>query len=160
MFLCETIHHLVKIKGSQKIARWKLLPVHLFHPVLLWFVQWEAQSSCLFRYKLSFILLCFQYTFQDDVAKKPVYGAFQFAISQNCLYMRWVKCIIKTYLSILAISLTASTPPGSGSSSMKKSLDSQILMAFSWIQKNNNNMHIDLDMPKVRSTVGGYRKHT
>lgn len=70
MFLCETIHHLVKIQGSQKIARWKLLPVHLFHPVLLWFVQWEAQSSCLFCYELSLILLCFQYTFQDDVAKK------------------------------------------------------------------------------------------
>lgn len=41
-------------------------------------------------------------------------------------------CISTTYSSILAISLSASTPPGSGSSSMKKSLDCQMLMAFSW----------------------------
>lgn len=35
-----------------------------------------------------------------------------------------------TYLFIVAISLTASTPPGSGSKSMKKFFDSQIVMAF------------------------------
>lgn len=40
-------------------------------------------------------------------------------------------CEVKTYLSIVAISLTASTPPGSGSKSMKKFFDSQIVMAFS-----------------------------
>lgn len=41
-------------------------------------------------------------------------------------------CKKKPYLSILAISLMASIAPGRGSSSMKKSLDCQILMAFSW----------------------------
>lgn len=160
MFLCETIHHLVKIQALKRSLDENC---YLFIFSTQYFCDLSSERlspRVYFAMSSHLFLLCFQYTFQDDVAKKPVYGAFQFAISQNSLYMRWVKCIIKTYLSILAISLTASTPPGSGSSSMKKSLDSQILMAFSWIQKNNNNMHIDLDMPKVRSTVGGYRKHT
>lgn len=39
--------------------------------------------------------------------------------------------IMQTYFSISAISLTASIPPGNGSSSMKKFLDCQMLMALS-----------------------------
>lgn len=61
-----------------------------------------------------------------------------------------VKRIFKTYLSILAISLTASTPPGSGSSSMKKSLDSQMLMAFSWINTHTHNC-ISVDTDKMNA---------
>lgn len=56
----------------------------------------------------------------------------------------WDKCTAtsKTYSFISAISLTASTPPGSGSKSMKKPLDSQMLIAFSWsLKKETKHMH-------------------
>lgn len=56
-----------------------------------------------------------------------------FTHPQNSFPQTWLDVrLLRTYFSICAISLTASTPPGSGSRSMKKPLDSQILMAFSW----------------------------
>lgn len=79
-------------------------------------------------------------TCDNDKQTATPYGVCKkmFRTISSCNRVR-VNCILKTYLSILAISLTASTPPGRGSSSMKKSLDSQILMAFSWNKKNSNN---------------------
>lgn len=79
-------------------------------------------------------------TCDNDKQTATPYGVCKkmFRTISSCNRVR-VNCIFKTYLSILAISLTASTPPGRGSSSMKKSLDSQILMAFSWNKKNSNN---------------------
>jgi len=66
--------------------------------------------------------------------KKPSASQCATARQNRLSYSKWVHCISGTYSSILAISLTASTPPGRGSRSMKKSFDSQILMALSWSQ--------------------------
>ncbi len=54
--------------------------------------------------------------------------------TRTAVSVLWIWMSGWTYFSILDISFTASTPPGRGSSSMKKCLDSQILMAFSCSQ--------------------------
>lgn len=45
---------------------------------------------------------------------------------------------VPTHSAKFAICFTASTAPGSGSSSMKKFLDSQMLMAFSYMGKESS----------------------
>lgn len=109
-FLCITIHHLIEIQGSKCMMQ-------------MTFVIHAAEGT--------------ESTPRVDAPRKPIshFAILYYSSSQVSSYIGWVNWIFKTYLSILAISLTASTPPGSGSNSMKKSLDSQMLMAFSWNRK-------------------------
>lgn len=72
----------------------------------------------------------------------------------QCLYCLMGLVHKKTsVLSILAISLTASSPPGRGSSSMKKSLDSHILIALSHRSLRSSSYCEDTQNPRLSSKL-------
>lgn len=95
------------------ITQW--LKLHVLSPC------WAFSDDSVFHYV----------TQEDNVVSSLLPSTFIHELTAR-LWNTPANCMFITYLSILAIALTASTPPGRGSSSMKKSLDSQILIALSW----------------------------